>query len=144
MNSLYCSESRIEMLKKRAKRCVCKYCGGQLNLNRIIFNDVEDARVEIYCDNCDRIEFGIEPEIYRSARNFVDNLEFDYYEGLDQNEKKRQMNIAKISEIMAWGCKNMGILNQNGFQIALNMEEGDWDECLVMKNDDIKLDQEEK
>lgn len=144
MNSLYCSESRIEMLKKRAGRCVCKYCGGQLDLKRIIFNDIEDARVEIFCDYCDRLEFGVEPEIYRSARNFVDNLDFNYYEGMDQNEKTHQMNIAKVCDIMAWGCKNMGILNQNGFQIALNMEEGDWDECLVMKSDDIKVDEEEK
>lgn len=142
MYSLYCSESRIELLKRRKKRCVCKYCGGPLTLRRIIFHDVEDVRVEIFCDSCDRIEFGVEPEIYSSARNFVENLEFDYYESLDQNEKKKQMNIANVSEILSWGCKNLGILNQEGFQIPLEMRQSDWGECLVLSSEDI--DSQEK
>lgn len=137
MDSLYCSESRIELLKKRKKRCVCKYCGRPLTLRRIIFHDVEDVRVEIYCGSCDRIEFGVEPEIYASARNFVENLEFDYYESMDQNEKKKQMNIAKVSEILSWSCKNMGILNQDGFQIPLKMKQSDWAECLVLSSEEI-------
>ncbi len=142
MNALYCAEGRIETLKKRTRRCVCKYCGGPLSLRRIIFHDVEDVRVEIYCDNCDRIEFGVEPEIYISACNFVDNLEFDCYEGLDANEKKRQMNIAKVSEILSWGCKNMGLLNQEGFQVPLQMKQSDWAECLVLSSEEIMLDGE--
>lgn len=144
MNPLYCEESRIETLKKRTKRCVCKYCGGPLQLRRIMFNDMEDARVEIFCENCDRIEFGVEPELYQSARNFVEQLEFDYYEGLDQNEKKQQMNIAKVCEILAWGCKNMGLLNQDGFQVPLNMTEQDWAECLIVPSDQIPLEEKEE
>lgn len=142
MNGLYYAEGRIETLKKRTRRCVCKYCGGPLSLRRIIFHDVEDVRVEIYCDNCARIEFGVEPEIYLSARNFVDNLEFDCYEGLDANEKKRQMNIAKVSEILSWGCKNMGLLNQEGFQVPLQMKASDWAACLVLSSEEIVLDEE--
>lgn len=61
------------MLKKRTKRCVCKYCGGKLKLRRIIFSEYEDARIEIFCSQCDRIEFGVEPEISRSAEYFVEN-----------------------------------------------------------------------
>lgn len=142
MNPLYCSESRIETLKKRTRRCVCKYCGGPLTLRRIIFHDVEDVRVEIFCEACDRIEFGVEPEIYTSACNFVENLEFDYYEGLDQNEKKRQMNIAKVCEILAWGCKNMGLINQDGFQVPLQMNQSEWAECLVLPSEDVVLEDE--
>jgi len=137
MSSLYLSENRIDNLKQRSKRCVCSYCGGPLTLRRIIFNDVEDARVEIFCDSCDRIEFGVEPEIYSSASNFVDNLEFNYFEGLDRNEKTRKMNISKVCEILAWGCKNMGLTNRGGFCVPVDMAQSDWAECLVMKSADI-------
>lgn len=52
--------------------------------------------MELYCDNCGRIEFGIEPEIYHCACNFVDNLEFVIMKEWIDNIKKRQMNIAKF------------------------------------------------
>lgn len=61
---------RIDMLKGRTKRCVCKYCGSNLRLRRIIFSTYEDTRVEIFCENCNRIEFGVEPEVYVSAEIF--------------------------------------------------------------------------
>lgn len=63
-------------LKKRVARCVCKYCGQSITLKRIIFNDFEDARIEIYCGHCERIEYGIEPQIYESATSFVDQVCF--------------------------------------------------------------------
>ena len=138
MASIYNSESRIEYLKQRAKRCVCKYCGGKLNLKQIVFNDIDDARVEIFCANCDRIEFGVEPEIYISACNFVSNYEFNYYEGMSQNETSHKMNIAKVCDIFAWGCKNIGILEKDGFNIDLKMEKQNWDECMVLTSKQVE------
>ena len=67
-NKSYKSEKRVDMLKKRTHRCVCKYCGGKLKLRQIIFSEFEDARTEIFCSDCDRIEFGVEQEIYDSAK----------------------------------------------------------------------------
>ena len=72
-----------------------------------------------------------------SACNFVDNLEFDYYMNFDNNEKKRQMNIAKVSEIMSWCCKNLGILDQTGFTISLDTMQQDRAECLVLSSEQI-------
>lgn len=137
MPSLYNQPNRIEMLKNRKNRCVCRFCGGRLDLRRVIFNDVIEARVELFCDNCDRIEFGIEPEIYLSAKNFVEQLEFDYYDMMDENEKKLQMNVAKVAEIVAWNCKNLGLLNQDGFQVPLNMEEAAFATFLTLKDEEI-------
>lgn len=137
MPSLYNQPNRIEMLKNRKNRCVCRFCGGRLDLRRVIFNDVIEARVELFCDNCDRIEFGIEPEIYLSAKNFVEQLEFDYYDMMDENEKKLQMNVAKVAEIVAWNCKNLGLLNQDGFQVPLNMEEATFATFLTLKDEEI-------
>lgn len=137
MDFSYHAENRIVMLKKRTDRCVCKYCGSKLELRRVIFHDIDDARVDIFCSECDRIEFGIEPEIYMSACNFVDNLEFDYYLNFDNNEKKRQMNVAKVSEIMNWCCKNIGILDRDGFTIPLDTVQNDKAECLVLSSEEI-------
>jgi len=137
MDFSYKAEGRIESLKKRAKRCVCKYCGKPLRLKRIIFNDIEDARIEIYCDFCDRIEFGVEPEIYRSALYFVEEIGFNCYGDLENNEKTKRMNVAKICEIMSWGNKNIGILSNDGFEVPLKMNENLVGECLVLSDEDL-------
>ncbi|MDO4923085.1 MAG: hypothetical protein U0N74_00540 [Peptococcaceae bacterium] len=137
MNELFWTNQRIEILKTRKSRCVCKYCGGELSIKRILFSDIEDARIELYCEKCDRIEFGIEPEIYSCACNFVDNFDFDFFEDMDDNEKKYQMNVAKISEIMVWGFKNLGLLDKNGFKVPIEMHHTDWQECIVLESSQI-------
>ena len=51
------SKKRVTMLKERSARCVCKYCGGQLEIRQIVFNSYEEERVEIFCAQCNRIEY---------------------------------------------------------------------------------------
>lgn len=132
------ASARVDMLKARAKRCCCKYCGGDLRVKRLIFSDYEPARVELYCENCDRIEFGVEPEIYQSACYFIDELEFDAYPNLDANDTTRRMNIAKVCEIMAWENKQLGILDENGFNIALNFDQNMLGECIILDDEDLR------
>jgi len=131
------SQKRMDMLKKRTRRCVCKYCGGQLKLRRIIFSDYEDARVEIFCNHCDRIEFGVEPAIYHSARFFVENSRFNCYTDLDDNEKTKQMTVAKVCEIMAWQDQNLGFLNSDGFTVPLKLNENFIGECITLSEEDL-------
>lgn len=107
---------RIEMLKKRTKRCRCKYCGSPLEIRRIIYGKIEDARVEIFCSNCDRIEYGIEPEIYQAAKYFVEEMQYNAYPDLDNSETTKQMSIAKVCEIISWGCQNLGLIDDDGFR----------------------------
>ena len=109
-----------------------------------MFSDIKDARIELYCDNCERIEYGIEPEIYQSACNFVDNLEVDFYDTLDNNDSKRLMNIAKVCEIMAWGYRNVGLLNADGFTVELDMNNEVWEECMILENDQVPEDNDLK
>ncbi len=131
------SQKRMEMLKTRTKRCVCKYCGGRLKLRRIIFSNFEDSRIEIFCRDCDRIEFGVEPEIYASAKYFVENSRFNCYPDLDDNEKTKQMTIAKVCEIMAWENQNIGILEGSGFTIPLKINAGFVGECVTLTEEDL-------
>lgn len=134
------SEKRLDMLKKRIKRCVCKYCGSDLRLKRIIFTEYEEARVEIFCEECDRIEFGVEPEIYLSAQFFVEESGFNCYDDLDDNERTRQMTIAKVCEIMSWQDLNLGILDKEGFKVPLDMNENFLGQCITLKNRDLDND----
>lgn len=134
------SQKRLEMLKKRTKRCVCKYCGGRLKLRRIIFSDNEDARVEIFCRDCERIEFGVEPEIYQSAKFFVENSKFNCFPDLDDNERTKQMTISKVCEIMAWQDQNLGFLDGEGFKVPLHITEDGIGECVTFTEDDLEDD----
>lgn len=135
-------EKRIDMLKKRTKRCVCKYCGGRLKLRRIIFSDYEDARIEIFCNSCDRIEFGVEREIYASAKFFVENTNFNCYPDLDNNERTQQMTIAKVCEIMAWQDQNLGLMNTEGFIVPITINENFVGECVTLTDEDLLEDEE--
>ena len=147
MDFSFQAQGRVEMLKGRAKRCVCKYCGGRLRLKRIIFSDHEDARVEIYCDNCERIEYGVEQEIYQSARYFVDELKFNCYPNQDANESTRrmtiakQMTISKVCEIMAWENKNLGLLDRDGFRVPLEVNGNILGECIILTDEDLLEDE---
>lgn len=137
----YQSASRLEMLRQRVRRCVCKYCGQPLYLRRIMFSDYEDARVEIFCEHCGRIEFGVEREIYASARYFVEEMGFDHYPELDDNAQTRQMNIAKVCEIMAWENQNLGFLSREGFMVPLKIDTSTLGECVMLKDEDLAEDE---
>lgn len=133
----FTDKDRVKKLKDRAKRCVCKYCGAHLEIRRIIFSEYEDARVEIFCPECDRIEFGVEPEIYQSARNFVEELEFNCFPDFDENEQTKKMSIAKVCEIMAWENRQMGFLSEDGFNVPVSMNQNIIGETLIIDEDQL-------
>ena len=127
-----------ERLRKRVSRCSCSYCGGDLELRKVTYSSYEVSKLEVYCSHCKRIEYGVEPEIYEVAEYFVDELSFDYYKDLDNNIRKREMNIAKVSEIIEWGCRNMGLLTENGFVIPLDLKSELLGEALLREDDKLQ------
>ena len=127
-----------ERLRKRVSRCSCSYCGGDLELRKVTYSSYEVSKLEVYCSHCKRIEYGVEPEIYEVAEYFVDELSFDYYKDLDNNIRKREMNIAKVSEIIEWGCRNMGLLTENGFVIPLDLKSELLGEALLIEDDKLQ------
>ena len=68
---------------------------------------------------------------------FLDELDFDHYKGLDRNEKTRKMNIAKVSDIMTWCVKNLGLLDSGGFTVPLQMAENLLGQALLLGDDDL-------
>ena len=108
-----------------------------MKLRRIMYGSNPEGRVEIFCTECNRIEYGIEPEIYAIAKYFVDEFEFNVFPNNDDSEKTVQMNIAKVCEIMAWGMKNIGILNADGFTIPIDISKTILGEDVIYRDTDL-------
>lgn len=106
---------RLAEINGRAERCRCKYCGGPLEVRKVFFGDIETARTEIFCQKCDRIEYGVEPEIYNIAHYFVKAFRFNSFPDLEPGEQTNRLNIAQVCEIITWYSQSMGILDANGF-----------------------------
>lgn len=132
------SDKRTERLQKRSKRCVCKYCGGELKIKSIVFNEFIEARSELYCPHCGRIEFGVEPEIYQCAKYYVEEFKYNAYKELDDVALTKQMTIAKVSEIMEWLVKNLGITDNDGFCVPLKKKMHFLGEMSYLTDEDLK------
>ena len=137
MDPLFYSENRLKILRGRMARCRCKYCGSALEIRQIVFNSFEEARVEIFCTECDRIEYGVEPEIYEQARYFVDELHFGQTGGENENEKARRMQVAKVCDILAWGAQHWGILTDEGFTIPVASAEKLFPYGVILEDEDL-------
>ena len=57
--------------------------------------------------------------IYQNARYFVEELGFQCYPELDDNDQTREMTVAKVCEIMMWGDQRLGLLDENGFKVPV-------------------------
>ena len=136
MTNQFNQSSRIRELKGRVERC-CRYCGSPLELKRITFSHFEDSRIEIFCSKCGRIEYGVEPEIYLSARYFVEHFDFNWYTYLDENAQTRQMTIAKICDILTWQNEQLGFLDKDGFQVPVRINENLQGESITISEDEL-------
>ena len=131
---------RLEELKVRTKNCCCRYCGGDLKLRRILYGLADSGRVEIFCDDCDSIEYGVIKEIYHVAIYFEDEFQLNLYPENDDSLQTYQMNVAKICDIIAWGCKNLGLLDEKGFKVPVDISSSILGEEVVLY--DMDLDEE--
>lgn len=127
----------LDTLKTRAARCVCKYCGSPLKVERIMYHNCEAARSELFCPKCGRIEFGVEREVYLAAQYYIDTFHLNLYQGLEDNEQRRRMNIAKIAEIMDWQNNKLGISDVNGFSVPLNIKPDTLGRTSIFRDSDL-------
>ena len=79
----------------------------------------------------------MEPEVYASAKYFVDELQFNHYPDLDESETTRQLNIAKICEIATWVLKNMNLLSEEGFYTEIKMKDALMAGCVLLTDRDL-------
>ncbi|MDR1604891.1 MAG: hypothetical protein LBS10_08935 [Gracilibacteraceae bacterium] len=133
---------RLRELKIRIKNCCCRYCGGSLKLRRILYGNLSEGRVEIFCTDCDRIEYGVDREIFHVAKHFVQEFDFNMYPDNAGNVRTVQMNTAKVCDIMAWGCKNLGFLAYDGFQVPVDISQGIIGDDVVLRNAELEPEPE--
>lgn len=129
---------QVQALRTRVNRCKCSYCGSELILRRISYGNAEEGRLDLFCPSCNRIEYGVEPEIYQIAKYYIDEIGFDYYAELDESIRKTRMNMAKVCEMMQWCCKNLGLLNQDGFTTEVQMEAMRTGQDLLLRESYLK------
>ena len=138
------NRSRVEELKIRTKNCCCRYCGGELILKRIIYGDIKDGRVEIFCSECNRIEYGTNKEIYTIAKYFVDEFNFNIFNENDNSVSTYRLNVAKVCDIITWGAHNLGFLNFKGFVFPVNINNDILGEDIVLYDMDLdSMDEKE-
>ena len=113
---------RMKELVDRASHCVCKYCGSLLEIRLVVFGKMEEAGAELYCTNCNRIEYGTEPVIYQQAKYFVESMEFTTDSEMDDDQLAKRQSVAKVCEIMMWHDTKLGILGTTGFKIPVAEE----------------------
>lgn len=109
------SSERVKALQNRVKRCVCKACGTPLVLRKLTYGKIEEGRVEIFCPSCNKIEYGVEPEVYKVAKYYVEVMNWDYYSDLEASDRKTRMNVSKAAEIINWAMDALGMVNEYGF-----------------------------
>lgn len=131
---------RLRELKIRTKNCCCRYCGGDLKLRRILYGNVKEGRVEIFCNTCDRIEYGVNKEIYHVAKYFEDEFQLNLYPENDDTMRTYQMNVAKLCDIMSWGCKNLGLLEYDGFKVPVDISKSILGEEIVLYDKDLDIE----
>lgn len=131
---------RMQELANRAEHCCCKYCGAPLEVRLIVFGKVEEAGAELYCTNCDRIEYGTELLIYQQAKYFVESMGFSSEPDLEDDQVAKRQSVAKVCEIMMWHDMKLGILDTTGFNIPVAEE---WreldgiDGSLIYEGDEV-------
>ena len=105
-----------EELVERKKHCVCKQCGGELDVALIIYNKYGGSGEELYCTHCQKQEFGVERLVYQMAEYYVENFQFNYFYDMEENDVNFQLNVAKVADMISWIFKNVDLLDQNGLK----------------------------
>lgn len=103
-------------MHRRMEQCCCRMCGSPIQPKLIVYDRYGGHGIELYCEKCQKIEYGTEPEIYNLARDFVDSFEFNYFPDMEENRRSEQLNVAKICEIFAWLLEEIGLLGENGIK----------------------------
>ena len=52
------------------------------------------------------------------------------------------MNVAKICDIISWGCKNLGILDYDGFKVPININDTIMGEEVIIYKADMNSEVE--
>lgn len=104
-------------LIRRAERCCCKMCGAPIKPKLVLYDRYGGHGVELYCEHCQKIEYGTEPEIFQLAQKFIETFEFNYFPEMEENERCEQLNVAKMCDIISWIFEEIDLLDDTGVNL---------------------------
>lgn len=122
MSEIDLLNEHVAGLRMRAGRCVCRYCGGTLELREIVYSNCETARTQMYCQKCGRMEYGCEPEVYAASVAYQEKTRFDSYKDMADSELKTEMNRAQLCDFLTWSLEALGLLDDDGFTVDVNVD----------------------
>lgn len=128
---------RVEHLKERSKDCCCSYCGGDLAVRRILYQTTAEYRIELYCDNCEKIEYGVPRALYDSAKAAIERLGFNYYPETQEGVTRNQMNIAKLSQLTAWQLRYLGMIDDDRLKEGTEGSAQSMDANTIVSEEDL-------
>jgi hypothetical protein len=128
---------RVEHLKERSKDCCCSYCGGDLAVRRILYQTTAEYRIELYCDNCEKIEYGVPRALYDSAKAAIERLGFNYYPETQEGITRNQMNIAKLSQLTAWQLRYLGMIDDDRLKEGVEGSAQSMDANTIVSEEDL-------
>ena len=128
---------RVEHLKERAKDCCCSYCGGDLAVRRILYQTTAEYRIELYCDNCEKIEYGVPRALYDSAKAAIERLGFNYYPETQEGVTRNQMNIAKLATLTAWQLRYLGMADDDRLKTGTEGSTQSMDASTIVSENDL-------
>lgn len=99
---------------KRVSRCCCKMCGGPIQIKHMIYNKYGGQGFELYCDNCRKIEYGTEPEVYSLAKKYVEDFQYNYFVDMAEDQRNEMLNIAQLCDIIGWSLSQIGLIDEDG------------------------------
>ena len=79
---------------------VCSGCGGELVYQNIPEAHME-TRVERICPKCSRIEYGVSPDIYKMAIEYLERHSFHYWSP-DSSPDATEANRRELAGIISW------------------------------------------
>ena len=77
------------------------------------------------------------PGSVTAVLELINEFNFNIFPNNDVSEKTYQMNVSKVSEIIAWAYKNMGMLSERGFTVPLDISKTILGEDIIFRDDNL-------
>ena len=132
----------LDTMRSRARRCVCSYCGGQLELREIVYSNCETARTEIFCSECGRMDWGCEPEVYSIAESYLRRNRFDSNKDMAASLLKDEMNRAELTKFLTWSLETLGVVGEDGFACNIELDQTAITSMLSWSRDELSGNQQ--
>ena len=62
---------------------------------------------------CQRIEYGVEKELFALANKFIKETEFNYFLDMPEDKCSLALNKAKIGELFSWLFYELGLCDKD-------------------------------